>query len=62
MLYDTEFNLQEAWEWTVEDYRAAFDSVTRLSPAHKRGGRRLWPRSGSSRLPDTVDPRGPKGP
>lgn len=43
MLYDTEYRLQQAWEWTVEQYRSAFHKVSRLSPAHMRRGRRLFP-------------------
>ena len=60
MLYDREFTLREAWEWTVDDYRATFDAVARLGPADMRRGRRLWP-TRSLCLPDTVDPRGAKG-
>lgn len=41
--YDREFRIQEAWEWTVDDYRAAFDTVRRLSPADMRRGRDLGP-------------------
>jgi hypothetical protein len=52
LLYDREFHIQEAWEWTVNDYRAAFDMVTRLSPFDMRRGRLL---------PNTVDSRGPEG-
>ena len=41
ILYDREFVVQEAWEWTAESYRAAFDAVSRLSPAHMRRGKRI---------------------
>ncbi len=41
LLYDREFRILEAWEWTVDDYRTAFDALTRLSPAHMRHGRDL---------------------
>ena len=41
ILYDSRFEIQEAWEWHVADYRSAFDSVKRLSPAHMRRGKRL---------------------
>jgi hypothetical protein len=41
ILYDREFVIQEAWEWTAESYRVAFDSVSRLSPAHMRRGQRI---------------------
>jgi hypothetical protein len=38
LLYDRAFQVLEAWEWTVDDYRRAFDDVKRLSPAHMRKG------------------------
>jgi hypothetical protein len=41
LLYDREFQIREAWEWTVEKYRVAFDAVRRLSPADMRCGRDL---------------------
>lgn len=41
LLYDQRFRVLEAWEWDVESYRAAFDSVKRLSPAHLRKGHPL---------------------
>ena len=39
ILYDREYRIQEAWEWSVADYIAAFDHVTRISPDHMRLGR-----------------------
>ncbi|MGH2360359.1 MAG: hypothetical protein ACRDGM_07430 [bacterium] len=41
LLYDREFQIREAWEWTVDEYRAAFDALPRLSPADMRRGRDL---------------------
>ena len=41
ILYDREYRLLEAWEWTVDAYRQAFEGVKRLSPAHMRKGRAL---------------------
>ena len=41
LLYDREFRILDAWEWTVDNYRTAFDVLTRLSPAHMRRGRDL---------------------
>lgn len=41
LLYDREYKLLEAWEWTAENYRLEFDSVVRLSPAQMRRGRSL---------------------
>jgi len=41
LLYDREFQIVEAWEWTVDDYRAAFDGLRRLSPSHMRRGHDL---------------------
>lgn len=39
VLYDRHYRVLEAWQWEVDDYRAAFDAVTRLSPAMMRNGR-----------------------
>lgn len=41
ILYDPQYEIQEAWQWEVENYKTAFDSIKRLSPAHYRGGKRL---------------------
>jgi hypothetical protein len=41
ILYDREFEIREAWEWTAESYREAFDALTRLSPTHMRRGKRI---------------------
>jgi hypothetical protein len=41
LLYDREYVLQEAWQWDVDDYRKAFDSIERLRPEHMRLGQRL---------------------
>lgn len=41
ILYDRDYQLQEAWEWDVGDYRLAFDAKARLSPADMRRGRTL---------------------
>jgi hypothetical protein len=37
--YDRKFKILEAWEWTVDDYRAAFEGLPRLNPADMRRGR-----------------------
>jgi len=41
ILYDQEYEIQEAWQWSVSAYREAFDSIKRLSPTHYRQGRRV---------------------
>lgn len=41
LLYNPQYELQEAWQWDVDAYRAAFESVKRLSPEHMRRGIRL---------------------
>jgi hypothetical protein len=41
ILYDSNYNLQEAWWWEAAPYRQAFESVKRLSPVHYRSGTRL---------------------
>ena len=42
ILYDKNYVMQEVWEWDVEAYIKAFDSIDRLSPAHYRKGRCLY--------------------
>lgn len=39
--YTTDYEIHEAWLWSVGDYRQAFDCVTRLSPDHMRRGKPL---------------------
>lgn len=41
VLYDSQYHIQEAWQWDVAAYREAFDAVKRLSPAHLRLGKKL---------------------
>jgi hypothetical protein len=41
ILYDRSYVLQEAWEFTAEEYRTRFKQLTRLSPDHMRQGRCL---------------------
>ena len=41
ILYDTQYRIQEAWQWNVADYRQRFDSVGRIHPNHMREGTRL---------------------
>lgn len=41
VLYNPRYEIQEAWLWEVSDYKSAFDSVKRLSPAHYRQGKKL---------------------
>lgn len=43
MLYDRSYILQEAWEFTADEYREKFEHLTRLSPTHMRQGRSLFP-------------------
>jgi hypothetical protein len=42
LLYDRFYALQEAWEWPVDQYRAAFHEKPRLSPADMRKGHCLY--------------------
>lgn len=42
ILYDKEYEIQEAWEWSVQDYKLAFDSKKRLSPDDYRKGKCLY--------------------
>ena len=41
ILYNTQYQIQEAWLWKVSAYVEAFDAVKRLSPAHLRRGKQL---------------------
>jgi hypothetical protein len=43
ILYDRSYNMQEAWQFEADDYRSKFSHLTRLSPAHMRKGRCLFP-------------------
>jgi hypothetical protein len=47
ILYDRKYELQEAWEWNVDDYRKAFESRSRLGPKDMQGtgGQRLFPKT-----------------
>ncbi len=42
ILYDKNYVMQEAWEWSVKDYKLAFDSIKRLDPNHYRKGKCLY--------------------
>jgi hypothetical protein len=43
LLYDRLYVLQEAWEWDVNEYRAAFHDQAHVRPPDMRRGRRLFP-------------------
>lgn len=43
ILYDRGYVIQEAWEWTADEYKSRFDAVSRLSPSHMRTGRCIFP-------------------
>jgi hypothetical protein len=43
ILYDREYNMLEAWEFTADDYRNKFSGLKRLSPEDMREGTRLFP-------------------
>lgn len=45
MLYDSRYDLQEAWEWDAAAYEAAFHFKSRLSPTDMRRGRKLYSRT-----------------
>jgi hypothetical protein len=45
MLYNSQYEIQEAWEWDAASYEAAFHQKSRLSPTDMRGGRMLYPRN-----------------
>lgn len=41
VLYNQAYEIEEAWLWEVSAYRAAFDTLKRLSPSHYRKGTKL---------------------
>ena len=41
ILYDKNYQMQEAWQWDAEPYRQAFSENQRLSPEHYRKGVKL---------------------
>ena len=41
ILYDREYNILEAWEWEVIEYRYSFHECTRISPSDMRKGKNL---------------------
>jgi len=43
--YNRNYEIQEAWEWNVEDYQKAFEARSRVGPKdmHGKGGRQLFP-------------------
>ena len=42
ILYDSKYVIHEAWEWSVQDYKYAFDTKKRLSPNDYRKGKCLY--------------------
>ena len=42
ILYDPKFVIQEAWEWSVQDYKYAFVTKKSLSPNDYRKGKCLY--------------------
>ncbi|MFN0059737.1 MAG: hypothetical protein ACKVX7_14865 [Planctomycetota bacterium] len=41
LLYDSAYQLQEAWRWDVADYRQQFEFKKRISPDDMRRGKQL---------------------
>ena len=41
ILYDTNYEIQEAWQWDVASYQQQFHEKKRLSPSDYRAGTRL---------------------
>ncbi len=41
ILYNPQYEIQEAWLWAAHAYKSAFDSIKRLSPEHYRQGKKL---------------------
>ena len=43
ILYDRSYEIQEAWEFSAEQYRQDFSALTRLSPLDMRKGKLIHP-------------------
>lgn len=41
ILYNKQYEIQEAWAWPVKQYKEQFHELKRLSPKHYRGGENL---------------------
>ena len=41
ILYDKTFQIEECWQWTVDNYRRRFEHQKRLGPKDMRLGKRL---------------------
>ena len=41
VLYNTQYEIEEAWLWDVEEYKRRFDQKKRLSPSDMREGKAL---------------------
>ena len=52
VLYNKEYEIQEAWLWPVNEYEESFQDITRLSPKHLRQGQDLLNKSSKR---DAVD-------
>ncbi len=44
ILYDKDYVMQEAWEWTVQEYRALFEPLKNVHPEDMRRGTQIFPR------------------
>lgn len=40
--YDTQYNIEEAWEWDVDRYELEFGSKKRIHPIDMRKGQKLF--------------------
>ena len=41
VLYNTQYEIEEAWLWNVADYKNAFDKKERISPKDMRNGEKM---------------------
>ena len=42
VLYNKEYEIQEAWAWEADKYKSAFHDIKRLSPKHYRAGQDIF--------------------
>lgn len=47
ILYNKEYEIQEAWEWDVKDFAATFPKEKRINPKEIRAGKPLFPMHGN---------------
>jgi len=55
VMYDKDYNVQEAWQWDVHSYKKFFHDKKRLSPKDYRLGHQLFPQATTPRIPTPLE-------